>query len=620
MANIVLNGNWQNVASRQISLSSGFICTFYIDACIGTQDTTNNKTPVYTRLTSVVNQGSCAGSRFKFELTGANAYEGSSVWTFENETILSGGWWQDHNPDGTKEIGLSAHVYNGYHGIDFWFDAAGSGNRVFLPTINRYAITNSVTGDDIEDIFKVNYTKYVSSYRYKLRISIPSVVMLERIDYNTSGANISLSQASISDLFSRFPNTDRFNLGFAVETWNSDGTSKLSDGNEKIIECHIYNCNPEFDDFDYEEVETTALTGSTGKFISGYSDVKITVTNGNKAIAQKGASITNYQTFIGSSNKKFDNTIQYPLNYTVDNVDSPVIITYAIDSRGKSTPVTRQAELINYTPISFSNFELVRTSNISEETTMHFAGNIDLVNFGLVTNAIKYIRYYYKKVGQPDSAFVLGATTLTPTVDSNGNISINQTIEGDEVGEGFNQNYAYEIKLEIIDELLNVYNDSFTCRATLGSGSPAKAVCGNCIALGMPYDESQGGRVQLSEDTYVKQGNDYKRIPIPVELWSRSKGSFSAQTVALDLSDYDIVIIEFNTYIGQDVYISKMILTKDVYYCVTDDFFYNNTYYRGLRNVKVTDTGVEFGAGQNESKGQDNNWYNPTKILGIKLN
>lgn len=619
MANIVLNGNWQNVASHQISLSSGFKCTFYIDAYIGDQDTTNNKTPVYTRLTSVVNSGSCAGSGFKFELTGATAYEGGSVWTFENETILSGGFWQNHNDDGTAEIGLSAHVYNKYHGIDFWFSTSGSGNRIFLPTINRYAVTNSVTGDNIEDIFKVNYTKYVSSYKYKLRISIPSVVMLERIDYNTSDTEISLSQTSVDALFARYPNTDEFNLGFAIETWSNDGSTKLSDGNEKTIKCHIYDCNPEFDDFDYEEIETTALTGSTGKFISGYSDVKITVSNGNKAIAQKGASITNYKTFIGSSSKKFDNTIQYPLNYTVENVDSPIVITYAMDSRGKTTPVTRQAELINYTPISYSYFELIRTSNISEETTMKFTGKIDLVDFGLVTNAIKYIRYYYKKVGQPDSAYVLGGTTLIPTVDANGNISINQIIEGDEIGQGFNQNYAYNVKLEIVDELLNVYNDNFHCIETLGSGSPAKAVCGNSIALGMPYDETQGGRVQLSEDTFVKQGNGYKRIPIPVELWSRSKGSFSAQTVSIDLSEYDIFIIEFNLYTGLDHSCTHVVITKDTPLQCSDRFRYNNTYYSGCREYKVTDSGVVFGNAINESGNQDNNWYNPIKIIAMKV-
>lgn len=535
--------------------------------------------------------------------------------------------WTDYYASGTIDVyhnndgNLSGYAYATFTkgGTSSYAPSSGgvATDWTALWKIDRYPILNNGSNFNDESNPVYNITSYNTfPIRIKIEAGGNSQLIIRDVPKNTSGDyTLELTEQERNTLRALCPNSNTLAVRETVCAMN--GSTELS-ASYKDYTMTIVNGNPEFDDFDYEETETAALTGSTGKFISGYSDVKITVTNGNKAEAIKSATIANYQTFIGSSSKKFDNTIQYPLNYTVENVDSPIIITYAIDSRGNSTPVTRQAELINYTPISYSNFELVRTSNISEETTMRFTGKIDLVNFGLVTNAIKYIIYYYKKVGQPDSAYVLGGTTLTPTVDANGNISINQTIEGDEVGEGFNQNYAYVVKLEIIDELLNVYSDSFTCTETLGSGSPAKAVYDNCIALGMPYDESQGGRVQLSEDTYVKQGNNYKRIPIPVELWSRSKGSFNAQTVDLDLSDYDIVIIEFNTYTGHDVYVSKTVITKDVYYCITDDFFYNNTYYRGLRNFKVKDTGVEFGAGQNESKNTDNSWYNPTKIIGLK--
>lgn len=125
---------------------------------------------------------------------------------------------------------------------------------------------------------------------------------------------------------------------------------------------------------------------------------------------------------------------------------------------------------------------------------------------------------------------------------------------------------------------------------------------------------------ESDENTYSTNYINDKFSGIQMDiLWTRTKGTFAAQTVALDLSDYDITLIEFNTYTGHDIYISKAILTKNVYYGVTDDFYYNNTYFRGLRNVKVLNDGVQFGAGQNEAKSTDNSWYNPTKIIGIKL-
>jgi hypothetical protein len=103
-----------------------------------------------------------------------------------------------------------------------------------LTNISRYAVTNSVAGSNIEENFSVNYTKYVN-YTYKLRISRPRIEALETINYPTSGTIFKLSKATIERLFDVYPNTNTFDLGFAIETW--DGNTMLSAGNEKIISC-----------------------------------------------------------------------------------------------------------------------------------------------------------------------------------------------------------------------------------------------------------------------------------------------------------------------------------------------------------------------------------------------
>ena len=71
------------------------------------------------------------------------------------------------------------------------------GGVLTLPKINRGAKTDSVEGTNIDGNFKVNYTKYIESYTYKLRISIPNVVELEKIDYNTSGEVVELEQVIV---------------------------------------------------------------------------------------------------------------------------------------------------------------------------------------------------------------------------------------------------------------------------------------------------------------------------------------------------------------------------------------------------------------------------------------
>jgi hypothetical protein len=146
-------------------------------------------------------------------------------------TVASGTIRVNHDADGGKQIPFSASFTDNSNGKG----SASLSGAFTLTKINRYAVTNSVTGSNIEENFSVNYTKYISNWSYKLRISIPSVKELERIDYPTSGTIFQLSKATIEELYDRYPDTNTFNLGFRVETWN--GNTKLSDGNEKIISC-----------------------------------------------------------------------------------------------------------------------------------------------------------------------------------------------------------------------------------------------------------------------------------------------------------------------------------------------------------------------------------------------
>ena len=135
-----------------------------------------------------------------------------------------------HNNDGS----LGNQSVSAYVRVTSSTSTSGS-ISVPMQTIPRYAHTDSASGSNIEENFSVNYTKYVSSYQYKLRISIPNVRALERIDYNTSGTSFKLSQATIDDLFNTYGPSATFNLGFAVETWNNG--SVQSGGNEVIISC-----------------------------------------------------------------------------------------------------------------------------------------------------------------------------------------------------------------------------------------------------------------------------------------------------------------------------------------------------------------------------------------------
>ena len=78
--------SWKNYASY--SWSYGI--AFYIDAYYSAQDIGKNQTTVYTRLTSTAtNPNGTGGSGYKFQCTYCTEKSGSSVWWFDNETILS---------------------------------------------------------------------------------------------------------------------------------------------------------------------------------------------------------------------------------------------------------------------------------------------------------------------------------------------------------------------------------------------------------------------------------------------------------------------------------------------------------------------------------------------------
>lgn len=162
---MVIDYFWVNVASLELHKGAATV-TFYIDVKLNRQDKDNNYSIIDTRLNSTI-VNNLAGSGYNFQLTGSAGTSGSDVWTFENETILTGQYRVDHNEDGTASSNVSAYAYNGYWGIDNWL----SGNFK-LPTIPRYftktpqiTLTNTTTNSAA---FDWNTSENCNGVRYYL--------------------------------------------------------------------------------------------------------------------------------------------------------------------------------------------------------------------------------------------------------------------------------------------------------------------------------------------------------------------------------------------------------------------------------------------------------------------
>lgn len=103
------------------------------------------------------------------------------------------------------------------------------------------------------------------------------------------------------------------------------------------------------------------------------------------------------------------------------------------------------------------------------------------------------------------------------------------------------------------------------------------------------------------------------------ELWTGTASSFAAQTISLDLKDYDLVLVDFKNYSGSNEHHIEIAYQRNIWYDCTHTFIYSNAYYRGQRSFHFSDTGVYFSSAWNDQHSTDNNWYLPSKIIGIKL-
>lgn len=413
-----------------------------------------------------------------------------------------------HNADGSypgRNVGISASSWH--------MSGATSGN-IYAGKINRLATINSFTGNDIEGSFNVTYTSYVSSYTYKLRISIPNVIALETFNY-ASGTVFTLSNNSITYIYNYTKNMNSVRLGAVIETW--DGNNKLGESAELINTCVISNANPIFNNFVFEDTNTVtiALTGNNQNIIQGYSNVKATIPVEFIAEAQKSASMVKYSFTCSDDQRDITYSSDSSTNNTIENVKSGVFNVYAIDSRNNSTLVTKNAnQTIAYNPLTKGNITVTRQNGSSEQTTLTLNGKADLVDFGDVINSIQEAKFRYKIT---DSSVWSSYNNITLTVDNDGNYSFNGLIQGD-TNNGFNVDHSYNIEVVIADELSSV-----TFTANLGSGIPNIALHKNGVGIMGKYDTSVGGLLQVAgKSIYVnystnevdtgKKDNDGRKV------------------------------------------------------------------------------------------------------------
>ena len=466
------------------SYSTAYIGTYQVKS----QNINNNTTTFLLRGYFYYGGGSSvSSSNSTFKLDGTTIKTGS--YNYDNGYHLLGTKTITitHNNDGSFPGKSIKIVGDSYH-----IDGSKSGS-ITAPKINRLAtVTSGMDFNDEENptISFNNPANYqVAPYlNFKLNdVTVVSIVR-EKGDY-TSPYTWELTEAERIQIRTALSETNSCVVTEGVDTWN--GNTKLG-YNAVIKTFSIVNANPIFTNFSFLDLSSTitALTGNNQTIVKNYSNVQVRVYRpADIAIPQKNATITNYQFVCGNDSVVFyDNGDEYESG-RINNVKSGVFNVYAVDSRSNSTLVTKFAtNVIEYTELVKGNISVARQTGTSEETILTLDGQINLVNFGSVTNSIKTAKTRYK---QSDSDTWSNYSNITLTVDSNGNFSFNDLIQGDTTL-GFDEANSYNIEVVISDELSTI-----TYTANLGSAIPNIALHKDGVGIMGKYDPLEGGDLQV---------------------------------------------------------------------------------------------------------------------------
>jgi hypothetical protein len=522
-----------------------------------------------------------------------------------------------HNEQGNANVSVTGSVSFGP-----WGYSNSTTGAIDLPQIKRLVTVSSApnfTDEDNNIEVKFNNPANFEALPY-INFCTKNGTRLGRIERDkakyTSPYTWVFTQEEIETIRNLYPDSNGGIVNIGFDTYS--GSTKLGynrvDRNFSII-----NANPTFNDFDYNDINTTtlALTGNSKYNINGYSTIRVSISASNKATAIKGATMSKYQFMIGNTTREVAYSDSDTVYIDIPNASVGEYKVYAVDSRGNSTLVTKLAtQNIEYEPLYLdrANCYVERSDGgIGEDVTLTYSGTIWNNSFGQINNSITLSKYEFKKTSE--SQWITGTTNITPTILDNG-ISFSGLIRSNETGYIFPVQENYNFRLTLEDKL-----STTTIELTpLPSGTPNISLNKNGVGIMCDYDETLGGLLQVGGQIISSNGGTI--------LWSNPNptSSFGNVTITLSSDDYDMLEIYYYDYTGTARVMSER-LYKGHNSNLTALFLFNGNFYMGARAVEYTsDTQYLFG---NARKIIDsgtvvsgvptaNEWLVPQYVIGYK--
>lgn len=477
--------------SKTVQLGSYWKMTLNVSE--SSTSTANNTSALSYSLVLTSTGGSAqyngAGS-YAININGSRVRSGTvnlNVGTYGSVTLASGSTTVGHNNDGSKTVSVSAS-YSSAASAYYLPSSGSTSGSLTLTKIPRASKIDAFTGSTVDGTFNVTYTKSVSTYTDKLRISIPNVKALMTIDY-TSGESFNLDSTSLEYIYSNYTTTQTVQLGAVMEAYN--GTTKIGESSEYKIDVSI-NCPPTINGVALTE------TGLTGAGISntdcvaliGKKSVKVTAT------AQHHASIKLIQVQNGNVTKSVSDASTATIGF--DNLSSATFVVTVTDSRGFTVSKTVTGAYYDYFKPTIQSLSVARPTDTENTATISGNGTYWNGTIGTKANKITYTI--------TDDASV---SDKIPTI-SNRSWSISEAVS----------NVPYQSSFHFTVTIKDAFGQSETRQITLPSTTPVVWIGKKTVRI--------NGTIKLLVNNVMQSINSIVTRFLKIEEWKQTIASWKA--------------------------------------------------------------------------------------------
>lgn len=307
-------------------------------------------------------------------------------------TLITADFTFTHNSDGNFSSWIGA-------GLSTTFVSGSTGGTLTLPRILRYPVISSADNFNDEGNPIVRYTSYNTfPIRVRMEVTGNTSIVSRDTSANSNSCTFNLSETERDRLRSACANSNSLKVRFVVCALNGNTELSWSYLDRTMT---IVNGNPTFSDFTYKDTNDSvvAVTGNNQILVKDVSNLQVTISTGNKMVANKKATAKNYIATIDSINQSVDYSNE-ELNINLGSIDSSGskrLDIRAYDSRNNSTLVSKDITVYDYDkPVI--NATITRLNNFEKETTLKVSGTYSKLTIdGADKNVVTTLQYRYKE-------------------------------------------------------------------------------------------------------------------------------------------------------------------------------------------------------------------------------